>query len=120
MKWTWDELKLKNKQPQGIELESVLLGSMMLCPDSCDTAFELLQEGDFSLELHRVLFSQLRLIYEMNESIDLRTFRSALESTGVYGEICDATDLSRVFTSVEAATPTQTEIYARMILEFNL
>ena len=72
-----DELKVP---PQSIEAEQAVLGGLMLSPESINHLGDLLSDGDFYLQAHRVIYKAIIELSEKNQPFDAITIGEWLRS----------------------------------------
>lgn len=58
------------QMPQSVESEAVVLGSMMIEPDVCAEALDLLTESDFSSERTRLVFATIKRLHSNKQPAD--------------------------------------------------
>ncbi len=68
--------------PQALEVESAVLGAMMMDADAVGDVVEVLASDDFYKPAHRKIYEAMLMLFNRNEPIDLATVRAELENTG--------------------------------------
>lgn len=92
--------------PQNIEAEQSVLGAMFLDKGAIAQAAELLTDGDFYREAHRVIYQAMLELYNKNEAVDLITVTDILRRDN---RLEDVGGLAYV-TSLASAVPTAANI----------
>lgn len=70
--------------PQAVEVEKHVIGAMMLDPEAAAIAAEKLQEGDFYLEKHRVIFVALCSLFTRGAPTDVLSMVEELKRENKY------------------------------------
>lgn len=65
---------------QGAQHEAIVLGSMLIDPDVCAEAIDLLQDSDFGSERNQLLFAGIREMYRAGKPVDMVTVGLELDS----------------------------------------
>lgn len=65
---------------QGAQHEAIVLGSMLIDPDVCAEAIDLLQDSDFGSERNQLLFAGIREMYRAGKPADMVTVGLELDS----------------------------------------
>jgi replicative DNA helicase len=89
--------------PQDVELEKVVLGSLLIDSGTHHTVFERLDQSSFYTDQHKQLFAALRMMYNGGEAIDLLTCVQKLKSMQVLEIVGGAYYLSEM-TNIVAST----------------
>jgi len=79
-----DELKVP---PQSIEAEQAVLGGLMLSPDSINHLGDLLSDGDFYLQAHRVIYKAIIELSEKNQPFDAITIGEWLNANNQANQV---------------------------------
>ncbi len=79
-----DELKVP---PQSIEAEQAVLGGLMLSPESINHLGDLLTDGDFYLQAHRVIYKAIIELSEKNQPYDAITIGEWLQANNLAAQI---------------------------------
>ena len=74
-------------QPNDVEAEQAVLGSMLLDKDAVINAIEILKSEDFYREENKLIFSAMVSLYSRSEPIDIITVKDELVSMGKL-EVC--------------------------------
>ncbi|WP_395480102.1 replicative DNA helicase [Candidatus Curculioniphilus buchneri] len=74
-----DRLKIP---PHSLEAEQSVLGGLMLDNDRWDNVVEKLTDNDFYSHPHRLIFREMKNLFEMGKPIDLITISESLEQKG--------------------------------------
>ncbi len=69
--------------PQALEVESAVLGAMMMDSDAVGNVIEVLAPDDFYKPAHRKIYEAMLALFERSEPVDLATVRAELENNGV-------------------------------------
>ena len=69
-------------QPNDVEAEQAVLGSMLLDKDAVTNAIEILKSEDFYREENKLIFSAIVSLYARSEPIDIITVKDELVSLG--------------------------------------
>ena len=69
-------------QPNDVEAEQAVLGSMLLDKDAVTNAIEILKSEDFYREENKLIFSAMVSLYARSEPIDIITVKDELVSLG--------------------------------------
>lgn len=77
-----DASSLKKIPPQNLEVEQVVLGSMLMLSDALLAGLENLQPGDFYRQSHKEIFTALSALFNENKNTDLITVADFLKSSG--------------------------------------
>ena len=103
-------------KPSKIDAERAVLGRMILCPDACNTAVDLLCEEDFSIDLNRALFASIKAIRCVKIPLALSALQENLKDLG-YEHSWTATEIAKVLTATPAASGNVVETYANIMLD---
>ena len=79
-----DELKVP---PQSIEAEQAVLGGLMLSPESINHLGDLLSDGDFYLQAHRVIYKAIIELSEKNQPFDAITIGEWLNANNQANQV---------------------------------
>lgn len=101
--------------PQNTEAETSVLGSMLISPDACYTAFELLSGDCFYKNSHKLIFSAMVKLFQKNEAIDLITAMEQLKRE----KNIEAAGGGAYLTSLAESVPSASNVqyYARIVRE---
>ena len=77
-------MELCRIQPNDIEEEQAIIGSMLTDKDAVIAAVEVLQEQDFYREDNKIIYSAILNLYNRAEPIDIITLKSELKSMGKF------------------------------------
>src|SRR3990167_5238087 len=83
--------------PQAIDIEQVVLGSLILDADAYDKTIEFLKEQVFYKPAHQVVYRAIKELSENNEPIDLRTVSNKIkvvDSLAIIGDVTFVVDLT--------------------------
>ena len=94
---------LEKIQPQNLEAEMAVLGSMLLDEDAISVASELLERDSFYKDAHRKIFEAISDLYNSNKAVDLITLTDALKKGGILDELGGASFLTALANSVPTA-----------------
>lgn len=106
---------LERLPPQNLEAEMAVLGSMLIEEDAISSALEVLNEGDFYKEAHRVIFFTLVQLYDQRKVIDLITLVERLKRDNTLEQVGGASYL----TALTNVVPTAANVahYSRIVKE---
>ena len=109
------ESVLEKVQPQNLEAEMAVLGSMLLDEEAISVAAETLFTEAFYKEDHRKIFAAIMSLYNANKPVDLITLTNELKQSGTLEGIGGASFLTQLVNSV----PTSANIshYANIVKE---
>lgn len=102
-------------QPQAVEAEASVLGSMLLDRSAMGKAVELLDETCFYLDSHRAIFSTAAVLYDKGVPVDLVTLTEELKKRKLLDKAGGASYISMLLEKV--VTGANIEYHARIILE---
>jgi len=68
--------------PQALEVETAVLGAMMLDPEAVGHVIEILESADFYKPAHAKIYGAMLALFDRSEPIDMATVASELEKTG--------------------------------------
>jgi len=102
-------------QPQNIEAETAVLGSMLLDREAISQAIELLNEFCFYRDAHRKIYSAITRLYNENRAVDIITVSEELKKTNSLDDIGGPACLA----GIAASVPTSANIlhYAKIVKE---
>ncbi|NBD73928.1 replicative DNA helicase [Patescibacteria group bacterium] len=89
--------------PQNIDAERAVLGALLIKPDALHDVADVLAEGDFYVEKHRIIFRAVLALFGKGEPIDLISTSAKLKDAGELERIGGASYLSELATNVPAA-----------------
>jgi replicative DNA helicase len=101
--------------PQDLSAEQATLGSILIEPGAAMMAMGLLEEQDFYLEAHQVIFRAMRAVLDRNEPVDLVTVSAELRRTGTMERSGGVEYLTAVINAV--ATAAHVGRYAGIVAE---
>lgn len=101
--------------PQAIDLEEVVLGSMMLDRDAVAEVIDLLKPESFYLEKNQHIFKAIHDLFNKSEPIDILTVVSQLRKAGVLDEVGGPMYVTMLTTRVGSTA--NIEFHARIINE---
>ena len=90
-------------QPQSIEAEVAVLGSMLLDHDAISQAIELLDANSFYKESHKKIFSAIVKLFDESKGVDLVTIIEELKRTNSLDEIGGPSYITNLASSVPTA-----------------
>lgn len=103
------------QQPQALEAEMAVLGSMLLEREAAEKALDLLHETDFYAPAHRRIFKTCAELFNAGQAVDLVTVSESLRARGQLEEVGGAAALAELVHKVTTAA--HVEHYARMVKE---
>ncbi|MBU2541794.1 MAG: replicative DNA helicase [Candidatus Omnitrophica bacterium] len=104
--------------PNNIEAEMALLGSMIIDEDALHAGMEVTKEEYFYKEIHRKIFRSLVNLYSHSNAIDLVTLADELKRQKVIEDIGGAAYLTELTNAVPSTT--NVSHYARIVKEKNV
>lgn len=99
--------------PQAPEMETNVLGAMLIDPEAAGIAVEMLEPDDFYKGSHRRIFEVARELYDNTQSLDQSLLRQTLSDRGVLEEVGGLRYIAELAASV--ATSAYIEQYARIV-----
>ena len=72
----------RREEPQAIEAEQAVLGSMMLDRDAIGRVIEILSDNLFYIDANRRVYQGIIKLYDQNEPVDLVTLSNVLKKSG--------------------------------------
>jgi len=108
-------LKGERSQPQAVEAEASVLGSMLLDRDALGRAVELLDDSCFYLDSHRAIFASVASLYDRGMPADLVVVTEELKKRKQLDKTGGAAYLSMLLDRV--ATGANVEYHAKIVLE---
>ena len=106
---------LDRSAPYNYEAEVSVLGGMLLDKLAITKALELLDDDCFYHEGHRVIFSNIRRMFEKNQVVDIVTLTEQLRKSGKLDVVGGQPYLVQILNTVPTAA--NVEFYARIVLE---
>jgi replicative DNA helicase len=89
--------------PQSIEAEMALLGSVMLRPEVMYDLTDLVQDGSFYMERHRIVFKTMMELMGKGVPIDLLSLSGNLRDRGILDQVGGASYLTELVNMVPSA-----------------
>lgn len=102
-------------QPQNVEAEMAVLGSMLLDRDAIAQAIETLDAGYFYKDAHRKIYSAVLELFDENKGVDIVTLIEKLKKTNSL----DAAGGPAYITNISSSVPTTANFvhYAKIVKE---
>ncbi len=97
------ELTLDKLQPQNLEAEMAVLGSMLIDEEAISVAMETLEENSFYKDTHKRIFEAIRDLFNSNKAVDLITLTDELKRKAMLEEVGGMTFLTSLANSVPTA-----------------
>lgn len=109
------ELSLEKLQPQNLEAEMAVLGSMLIDEEAVSVAAEMLNKDSFYKDSHKKIFEVIIELYNANKAVDLITVTDELKRKMLLDEVGGLSFL----TSLANSVPTTANIshYVRIVKE---
>ena len=109
------ELTLEKIPPQNLEAEMAVLGSMLIDDEAIGYSVELLSEDDFYNNTHRIIYSSILNLYNVNKAVDLITICDELKRQNLLEKVGGPSFLAGLTDSV----PTSANVrhYAGIVRE---
>lgn len=101
------------EQPQSVDVEASLLGSILIDPDAIVKVADLIRPIDFYDERHRHIYEACSRLYEQGSPIDIITLSEELKAEGVLQQVGGASYLTQLTNTVPTAT--HAEQYAGIV-----
>jgi len=103
------------KPPAAPEIESSVLGAMLIEKEAVPKALELLTPSSFYLKAHRLIFEAMVSLFESSEPIDTVTLYEELKKREQIEDVGGAVYLSKLSQNISSAA--NIEFHAKIILE---
>jgi len=104
---------LRNVPPHSVEAEQAVLGGVFLNPDSLYSVVDILQEEDFYLPAHRMIFAAFVALFSKNAPIDLISIAEQLKAQSCLEEAGGAVYLAELAGSI--ITAANAEYHANIV-----
>lgn len=75
-------MSIDRQQPQAIELEETILGSLMMDSEAFDITIDFLKEEVFYKAAHQIIYRSISELHQTNSPIDIRTVANKLKGSG--------------------------------------
>ncbi len=92
-----------NKTPFSIEAEQSVIGSILIDPQCMNLVANLIKADQFYLSQHKIIFSALLSMYDMNQPIDFLTLYEKLKNDGTDEKAGGKTYLTQLVQAVPSA-----------------
>ena len=102
-------------QPQNLDAEASLLGSLIIDSDSFIKIADLINAEDFFNNQHRAIFSAMRTLHDKRSPIDILTLSEQLKSNGELDHVGGASYLTELTNFVPTAA--HLEQYAQIVAD---
>ncbi len=109
---------LEKLPPQALDMETNVLGAMLIDRDAAGVAVEMLRPEDFYKGSHRRIFEAARELYDREQTLDQALLRQSLADRGMLEEVGGVAYLADLAASV--ATSAHVEQYARHVRDRSL
>lgn len=103
------------KPPSAPDVEMSVLGAMLIDRECVPKVFELLNENDFYLKEHRIIFKTMVKLFESNEPIDTVTLYQELSKQGNIDSAGGPVYISRL--SQNLSSSANVEYHAKILVE---
>ena len=104
--------------PQAVDVESSVLGAMLLDKEALAKAFEVLDAEAFYKPAHGLIFKAMTALFERSEPVDLITLAEELRRRGDIDKVGGEVTLTELTTRVASAA--NIEYHAHIVLEKSL
>jgi len=104
--------------PQNLEAERACLGSMLLDKEAIEVAIDILTEGDFYSDQHRIIFRTLIELYSRSTPVDIVTLSDYLRGSGDLDGAGGVGYISSLLD--ETPTSANVEYYAKIVEQKSL
>jgi replicative DNA helicase len=101
------------EQPQSVDVEASLLGSILIDPDAIVKVADSVRSIDFYDDRHRLIYEACVRLYEGGSPIDVITLSEELKKEGVLNDVGGAKYLTQLTNTVPTAT--HAEQYASIV-----
>jgi replicative DNA helicase len=101
--------------PQALDLEEVVLGSLMLEKDALVQVADILKPDCFYKEAHVYIYTAIQSMYSRSEPVDILTVTNELKGMGKLEEVGGAYYVSQLTNHV--ASTSNVEFHARIVLQ---
>ncbi len=108
-----DEALIKKVQPNSLEAEQSVIGSMIMEAEAITKASEILKKEDFYQQQLGVLFQAMVDLHNEGRPIDLVTLQNKLKSMDLPPEYCETEFISNLVMSVPMSS--NVESYAKIV-----
>lgn len=88
------------EEPQSVEAERAVVGSMILDRDAISKVVEIIDERCFYLDSHRILYRTIVELYDKNIPVDILTLSNELKSKKELSAVGDAAYITELLESV--------------------
>ena len=103
----------KGQDPQSVDVEASLLGSILIDPDAIVKIADTVRPIDFYDDRHRLIYEACLRLYEQQSPIDVITLCEELRSDGALKEVGGASYVTQLTNTVPTAT--HVEQYAGIV-----
>jgi replicative DNA helicase len=111
-----EKLKAASRQmPSAVEVETAVLGAMLLDENAVPKAVEVLTSEAFYDKRNKIVFEAITSLYEANEPIDTVSIYEELKKAGKVDEVGGAAFISKLTQDVSSAA--NVDYHARVVLE---
>jgi replicative DNA helicase len=101
--------------PQALEAEMAVLGSMLIEPEACEKALDILQESDFYLDAHKRVFRAVYFLVNSSQAVDNVTVSEQLRKKSELDAVGGSSYLAELINKVTTAA--HVEHYAKIVKE---
>ncbi|MBC7449517.1 MAG: replicative DNA helicase [Hymenobacteraceae bacterium] len=101
--------------PQALELETAVLGALMLEKDALTTVSDILKPGSFYKEAHKLIYTAIQDLFDDSEPIDMLTVMTRLRQKGELELVGGPAYLHGLTSKVTSAA--NIEFHARIVTE---
>ena len=108
-----DEALIKKVQPNNLEAEQSVIGSMILEAEAITTASEILNKDDFYHQQLGILFQAMVDLHNEGKPIDLVTLQNRLKGMDLPPQYCETEFISNLVMAVP--TSANVESYAKIV-----
>lgn len=78
---SFDKILKEKGLPKNVEAERALLGALIINNDLIPIVLEKVDEEDFSLPSHQIIFSHIKSLFLANKNVDFITLKDSIESS---------------------------------------
>jgi len=103
------------QQPQALEAEMAVLGSMLIEREACEKALDALHESDFYLDAHKRAFRSMHALFNAGQAVDVVTVSEELRKKSELDAVGGGSYLAELINKVTTAA--HVEHYAKLVKE---
>ena len=101
--------------PFSVEAEQSVLGSILIDPQCMNSVANILKSDNFYLSQHKIIYSTLMMMYDLNQPIDFLTLYEKLKNEGNEDKAGGKAYLTQLVQAVPSSA--NVEVYANIVLD---